>query len=113
MQEQLYDLVKAAQRLSTRMYKTRAPILREGFGNHFGNHFGNSYLIQESHQNTYWEPMECPEKEIASVTVSKRDLHNLKQVTFTSVLGVVHIMSYPSTSNCLFNLIYWMSDISI
>ena len=86
LQEQLYDLVKVAQRLSTRMYKTRAPLLREGFG----NHFGNGYLIQESHQSTYWEPMKCPEKEIASVTVSKIDLHNLKQVTFTSVLGVVN-----------------------
>ena len=82
LQEQLYDFVKEAQRLSTKMYKTRAPILREGFG--------NGYLIQESHQSTYWEPMECPEKEIASVTVSKIDLHNLKQVTFTSVLGVVN-----------------------
>ena len=86
MQEQLYDLVKVAQRLSTKMYKTRAPILREGFG----NHFGNGYLIQESHQSTYWELMECPEKEITSVSVSKIDLHNLKQITFTSVLGVVN-----------------------
>ena len=49
-----------------------------------GNQFGSSYLIQENRQSTYWEQMERPEIEMASVTkhlFDRLEEHNFKQVS--------------------------------